>query len=101
MRSKNRIRFSYTVSFLLVSLLTLDETSYCVLSNLYPHLLVDRKSSRAVRNQPHFWPPGNPFLAVRSAGQMVPQASGPPLPFSPPSVAAVPFLISSLNRRDQ
>ena len=69
-------------------------------SNLDPHLL-HGEFSRTVRNQPHFWASWNLFLTVGSPGQTVPQVSSPPLPFSPPTLAAVPFLINSLNRRDQ
>jgi len=100
MRSKSRIRLSYAVSFLLVSLLTLNEASSCVASNVDPHLL-HGESSRTVRNQTHVWAPLNLFLVVGSPSQIESQASRSPLSFSPPTVAAVPFLISSLNRRDQ
>lgn len=99
MRSKSRIRSSCTVSLLLVSSLTLDGTSSRAASNLGNPF--GGESPRGVRNQPSFWTPWHLVLALGSPGQIGLQASRQPLPFSPPTAAAVPFLINSLNRRDQ
>ena len=100
MRSKTRIRFVCILSVAFVGFLTLGRTANCINFNQRTHLVSYATSSPTTTNQYNFGAPLNVFRAIAKP-LVAPQVSSSPLPFSPPTLAAVPFLINSLDRRDQ